>query len=96
MAESEPQNVLPFPEITAQHILNCSFHSWHPKYRSKTPKARLVPLSQPFIDYLRADGILLPPEKVRDDDDSGYSDDEDDLPYSDDEGDEEAGGNGRV
>lgn len=77
MDEPEPRSVLPFPDITAQHILNCSFHSWHPKYRTKTPKARLIPLSQPFIDYLRADGIILPPENVRNDDDSGYSDDED-------------------
>lgn len=77
MTEFEPHSVLPFPEITAQHILNCSFHSWHTKYRSKTPKARLVPLSPAFIDYLRADGIILPPETIRNDDDSGYSDDED-------------------
>lgn len=32
------------------------------RYRTITPKARLVALSQPFLDYLRADGILLPPE----------------------------------
>lgn len=70
-------SVLPFPPVTAQHILNCSFHSWHPRFRSQTPKARLIPLSQPFIDYLRADGIVLPPEETHDGD-SGYSDDEDD------------------
>lgn len=22
---------LPFPPVTKEHILNCSFHSWHPK-----------------------------------------------------------------
>ena len=27
-----------------------------------TPKTRLIPLSQPFLEYLRADGIRLPPE----------------------------------
>lgn len=39
-----------------------------------TPKARLVPLTQPFLDYLRADGIVLPPDN--DPDDSGYEDEE--------------------
>ena len=40
-----------------------------------TPKARLIPLSDPFISYLRADGIVLPPEPndhaTWSDDDSG-------------------------
>ncbi|KAF2688564.1 D123-domain-containing protein [Lentithecium fluviatile CBS 122367] len=53
---------LPFPPVTRQHILNCSYHSWHPKYRAITPKARLVPLPAAFLAYLRADGIVLPPE----------------------------------
>ncbi|KAM0713570.1 hypothetical protein Q7P37_010532 [Cladosporium fusiforme] len=53
-------STLPFPPVTKAHIMNCSYHSWHPKYRTVTPKARLIPLSQPFLDYLRADGIILP------------------------------------
>ena len=72
-----PLTALPFPPLTASHILNCSFHSWYPKLRQVSPKARLIPLTDPFLTYLRADGIILPPD-VRPDDDSGYSDDEDD------------------
>ncbi|KAL6708340.1 hypothetical protein ACN47E_003264 [Coniothyrium glycines] len=53
---------LPFPPVTKQHILNCSYHSWHPKFRGITPKARLIPLPPPFLEYLRADGIILPPD----------------------------------
>ncbi|KAL9628412.1 MAG: hypothetical protein Q9164_007287, partial [Protoblastenia rupestris] len=34
-------------------------------YRALTPKARLIALSAPFISYLRADGIVLPPEPSR-------------------------------
>ena len=34
----------------------------NPRYRTITPKARIVPLSPPFLSYLRADGILLPPD----------------------------------
>lgn len=51
---------LPFPPLTTSHILNCSYHFWHPKYRTITPKARLIPLTSPFLSYLRADGIVLP------------------------------------
>ncbi|PVH99379.1 D123-domain-containing protein [Periconia macrospinosa] len=69
-AASTPRH-LPFPAVTKSHILNCSFHSWHPKYRSITPKARLIPLPQPFLSYLREDGIVLPPE---DTDDPQWSD----------------------
>lgn len=74
-----PPTRLPFPPITASHILNCSFHAWHPRLRSTTPKARTILLTQPFLDYLRADGIVLPAEQ-RNDDDSGYDDPEDDDP----------------
>ncbi|KAL8898853.1 MAG: hypothetical protein Q9192_001865 [Flavoplaca navasiana] len=54
---------LPFPPVTRSHILHCSYHSWHPKYRSVTPKARLIPLTAPFLTYLRSDGIILPPDE---------------------------------
>ncbi|KAJ6088392.1 hypothetical protein N7486_009653 [Penicillium sp. IBT 16267x] len=62
---------LPFPPITYSHILNCSYHNWHPRYRTLAPKSRVIPLSPQFITYLRADGIVLPPEPIRprDDDD---------------------------
>ncbi|KAF5016769.1 hypothetical protein F66182_11438, partial [Fusarium sp. NRRL 66182] len=53
---------LPFPPVTRSQILHCSYHYWHPLYRAITPKARLIPLSDAFLSYLRADGIVLPPE----------------------------------
>lgn len=61
---SDASNIsrLPFPPTTKEHIVNCSYHSWHPKYRTITPKTRLVPLTKPFLDYLRSDGIVLPSE----------------------------------
>ncbi|KAL8922558.1 MAG: hypothetical protein Q9208_005061 [Pyrenodesmia sp. 3 TL-2023] len=62
-----PTPRLPFPPVTRSHILHCSYHSWYPKYRSLTPKARLIPLTAPFLAYLRADGILLPSEETDDD-----------------------------
>lgn len=61
-AGSEPR--LPFPPVTKSHILHCSYHYWHPRYRTITPKARLVPLTRPFLEYLRADGIILPDDNA--------------------------------
>ena len=33
------------------------------RFRGVTPKARLIPLPAAFLDYLREDGIVLPPEE---------------------------------
>ncbi|EME47768.1 hypothetical protein DOTSEDRAFT_97013, partial [Dothistroma septosporum NZE10] len=60
---SSTPTALPFPPVTKSQILHCSFASWHSRYRAITPKARLVPLTQPFLDYLRADGIILPDDE---------------------------------
>ena len=68
---------LPFPPVTRRHILNCSYHAWHPRYRTLTPKSRLIPLTKPFVDYLRADGIVLPPEPRGSSSQTVSSDDED-------------------
>jgi hypothetical protein len=32
---------LPFPPITKAHIMNCSYHSWHPKYARLQDSSRL-------------------------------------------------------
>lgn len=54
------------------------------RYRSLTPKARLIPLSTPFLSYLRSDGIILPSEDTAqshcsDDDSSRESESEDET-----------------
>ncbi|KAF9700879.1 hypothetical protein EKO04_000065 [Ascochyta lentis] len=72
-AQEQELTELPFPPVTKNHILNCSYHNWHPRYRAVTPKARLVPLPAAFLDYLRSDGIVLPPE---DNDNPTWSDDD--------------------
>ncbi|KAJ5570210.1 uncharacterized protein N7459_009640 [Penicillium hispanicum] len=62
---------LPFPPVTYSHILHCSYHDWHARYRTLVPKSRIIPLPSTFVSYLRADGIVLPPEAAppREDDD---------------------------
>ena len=76
---SQPPTRLPFPPLTTSHILACSYHSFHPQFRSHIPKSRTIPLPQPFLDYLRSDGIILPSSSSPSatEDDSGYSDSED-------------------
>ncbi|MCJ1312022.1 hypothetical protein MMC25_005696 [Agyrium rufum] len=68
---------LPFPPLTKQHVLNCSYHTWYGKYRSLTPKARLIPLNEAFVEYLRSDGIVVPPtesnsQEPTDEKDAGF------------------------
>ncbi|KZZ87483.1 cell cycle control protein Cdc123 [Ascosphaera apis ARSEF 7405] len=80
---------LPFPPVYRSHIIHCSYHHWYPKYRPLTPKARIIPLTDAFLDYLRADGIYLPKERRRitTDDDSGIYSDEDENDSDDGEDD---------
>ncbi|KAK5107117.1 hypothetical protein LTR62_001707 [Meristemomyces frigidus] len=89
--ETTTPQTLAFPPVTRQHILNCSYHSWYPKYKPITPKSRLIPLTSPFLDYLRADSIILPDDDVDQqqqtewDSDSGiFSKDEDEASDDDD------------
>jgi len=58
------------------------------RYRSLTPKARLICLSQPFLSYLRADGIRLPPEDPAPRDRSDLDSEDEDEDEDDDDGEE--------
>ncbi|KAI1469533.1 D123-domain-containing protein [Daldinia caldariorum] len=55
---------LSFPPITRDHIINCSYDSWFPKYRMSCIKSRIIPLSPEFIEYIREDGIILADDDV--------------------------------
>lgn len=48
-----------FPPITKDQILNCSYDSWFPKYRSYCLKSRIIALPPTFVSYLHEDGIIL-------------------------------------
>lgn len=90
--ETTTPTVLPFPPVTKTHILNCSYHHWHPRYRTLTPKTRLVPLTRPFVDYLKSDGIVLPDDDdpvQPSDNDSAYVSASDNPDAQDDDEDEE-------
>lgn len=76
---------LTFPPLYRSHILHCSYAFWHQKYRPLTPKARLIPLTDAFLDYLRADGIVLPADGPERGGGSGFVSEVDvgDYDYSD-------------
>ncbi|KOS19676.1 Cell division cycle protein 123 [Escovopsis weberi] len=59
-----------FPPVAADHIQNCSYDAWFPKYRSSCIKSRIIPLPPSFVSYLHEDGILLADEDETDDDDN--------------------------
>ncbi|KFH42057.1 Cell division cycle protein-like protein [Hapsidospora chrysogenum ATCC 11550] len=50
---------LVFPPVTKDHIQNCSYDAWFPKYRSSCLKSRIIPLPPAFVSYLHEDGIIL-------------------------------------
>ncbi|KAK5989167.1 Cell division cycle protein [Cladobotryum mycophilum] len=50
---------LVFPPVSADHIQNCSYDSWFPKYRSSCIKSRIIPLTPAFVSYLHENGIIL-------------------------------------
>ncbi|KAF9877354.1 cell cycle control protein cdc123 [Colletotrichum karsti] len=72
-ATQEPEE-LTFPPVTKDHILNCSYDSWFPKYRTVSIRSRIIKLSPDFVQYIRDDGIIL----ADDDDTQTDAQDEDD------------------
>ncbi|KAI9656373.1 MAG: hypothetical protein M1831_004625 [Alyxoria varia] len=85
----EARTALPFPPITKQHIINCSYQNWYSKYKGFAYSAYPVQLSETFILYLLDGGFVLPPDNVspltspsssslKDDSDSRDQDDEED------------------
>ncbi|TDZ61622.1 Cell division cycle protein 123 [Colletotrichum trifolii] len=64
-ATAQDTEELTFPPVTKDHILNCSYDSWFPKYRTVSIRSRIINLTPNFVQYIRDDGIIL-----ADDDDS--------------------------
>eukprot|EP00794_Sanderia_malayensis_P006883 gene6883-7658_t len=43
-----------------EHVRNCMFSTWYPHFRQLTIKSRIIKLPDDFVNYLLADGIVLP------------------------------------
>lgn len=48
-----------FTPILRDHILNCSYDQWFPKYRQFALKSRIINLTPEFLEYIGQDGIIL-------------------------------------
>ncbi|KAK3401130.1 D123-domain-containing protein [Sordaria brevicollis] len=72
-----------FPPVTRDHILNCSYDQWFPKYRTSCIRSRVIPLSREFISYIREDGIILADDEPGNENDSDDDDWEPTNPSSD-------------
>ncbi|TPX15570.1 uncharacterized protein E0L32_004268 [Thyridium curvatum] len=72
--DAEADAEVPFPPVTREQILNCSYDSWFPKYRTSCIKSRIIPLSPEFVEYIREDRIIL----ADDDEQTAGGDDDDD------------------
>ncbi|KAI9102671.1 D123-domain-containing protein [Phlyctochytrium arcticum] len=70
-----------FPPVSIQHIENCSFSSWYPKFSSSSLRSIIIPLPEAFINYLHADGVFLPRD-VGDDDEDQFSDSDDEQSHN--------------
>lgn len=46
--------------MKVQQILNCSFPTWYPNFKKHTWRSIVIPLSEEFVEYLKADGVVLP------------------------------------
>ncbi|TQS33582.1 hypothetical protein Golomagni_06067, partial [Golovinomyces magnicellulatus] len=59
--EEAPRDII-FPPVTKDHVQNCSYDAWFPKYKSSCIKSRIIPLPQVVVSYLQEDGIVLADE----------------------------------
>lgn len=51
-------------KMKRRHVLNCNFSVWYPKFKNITIRSRIIPLPKEFVDYLKADNVVLPGEPV--------------------------------
>lgn len=66
--DTEEEGSTVFPPVTKDHIRNCSYDVWFPKYRSSCIKSRIIPLPPPVVQYLQEDGIVLADEDASEQD----------------------------
>ena len=59
MAAAETEGSVP-PRITREDVLACAIQTWYPIFKSCTIRTALFPLSDDFLAYLDADGVVLP------------------------------------
>lgn len=59
-SNDEPGLPVTFPTLTRAEVDACRTASWHNNFRAHTPKTRLLQLPQALLEYLEADGLVVP------------------------------------
>eukprot|EP00117_Sycon_ciliatum_P024842 scpid18248/ scgid20749/ Cell division cycle protein 123 homolog len=47
-------------KCTKENVNNCAFSSWYSTFKSHTIRSLIIPLASEDVDYLRADGLVMP------------------------------------
>jgi hypothetical protein len=50
----------PAPACTVDHLLNCSFERWYPRFKRVSPRSVIVPLPSAYVEYMLRDRVVLP------------------------------------
>ena len=50
----------PAPACTVDHLLNCSFERWYPRFKRVSPRSVIVPLPSAYVKYMLRDRVVLP------------------------------------
>ena len=77
-------------QVTMQQKMNCSFDRWYKTFRKVTIKSKIIPIGETFVEYLKTDGLKLPPQ-IQNEMDNVYeldSDNDSDDPFSEEDGNE--------
>ena len=56
------------PTLKIQDVINCKVSNWYELFKDHCLKLDIIKLNKAFIDYLKADGIILPNECINDED----------------------------
>eukprot|EP01084_Bolivina_argentea_P203378 347381_1 len=70
--------------VTCKEKLYCSFENWYKIFRKQTIKSRLIHINDSFIEYLKQDGLQLPPQIASEMDDYYELDSDQDSDYEND------------
>ena len=52
--------VFPTKLMPPQVLDNCQIQEWYPNFHRLTIKTKFIELTEPFVEYLLSDGIILP------------------------------------
>lgn len=66
-----------FPPIDSAYILSFQFSAWYPKFARNSIKSTIIhPLKEDFVNYLNADGVIIPEGSGLEEETSGITEED--------------------